>query len=275
MNPMVALLREGELTLRGLLPWSSNYAFLGQVSEGDQRAVVVYKPIRGERPLWDFPRGTLAKREVAAFEVSQALGWEFVPPTILRDGPHGIGSVQLFVNADQEAHFFTLHQDPAFQHALQSLALFDIVVNNADRKGGHCLKAGHGRIIAIDHGICFHAEPKLRTVIWDFAGQPIPADLLADLRRLRADFGQPSPSARTAWPPAPATSAARLGPAGRAATSAARLGPGVTSPISRALRPLLAPAEIAALLARLDALLTAGIFPNPPEDRRPYPWPLV
>jgi len=162
----LTLLREGALTLVGLLPWSSNYTFLGQITRGDERLPVVYKPTRGERPLWDFRRGTLAGREVAAYEVSRALGWDFIPPTVLRDGPHGVGSVQLFVTADQDAHFFTFHEDPAFRRVLQSLALFDVVVNNADRKGGHCLRVDIGRIVAIDHGLCFHVEPKLRTVIW-------------------------------------------------------------------------------------------------------------
>ncbi len=234
-----ALLVKGVLALEGLLPWSSNYTFLGTVSHGAEQAVVVYKPIRGERPLWDFPRGTLAKREVAAFEVDRALGWGLVPPTVLRDGPHGPGSVQLFVNADQDAHFFTFRADPQFRHCLQALALFDVVANNADRKGGHCLAVSPGHMIAIDQGLCFHAEDKLRTVIWDFAGEPIPADLAADLRRLQAELV------------------------------------GASSPICGRLAPLLAPEEIAALRARLSALLTAGCFPVPPTDRRPYPWPLL
>jgi len=233
------ILKEGRLTLTGLLPWSSNYTFLGQVSLGNAQMAVVYKPIRGERPLWDFPHGTLARREVAAYELSAALGWELVPATVLRSGPHGLGSVQRFVAVDQEAHFFTFHQDPAFRHVLQALALFDIIANNADRKAGHCLRAGQGRIIAIDNGLCFHTEPKLRTVIWDFAGEPIPFDLEADLRRLSVELAD------------------------------------AHSQICRQLAPLLANAEIQALRARLDALLKAGRFPHPPEDRRPYPWPLV
>ena len=233
------ILQGGTLTLEGMLPWSSNSTFLGRVSGDGEEALVVYKPIRGERPLWDFPRGTLALREVAAYAVSQALHWDFVPPTVLRDGPHGSGAVQLFVEVDQEAHFFTFHQDPSYHCALQQLALFDVVVNNADRKGGHCLGAGQGRIWAIDHGVCFNVEPKLRTVIWDFAGQSIPVELLADLVRLQGDI------ART------------------------------DSVSSRQLGSLLAPKEVTALRMRLASLLSAGRFPEPPEDRRPFPWPLV
>ena len=119
---LLSLLGGGELTLAGLIPWSSNYTFLGEVSRGDESAPVVYKPIRGEQPLFDFPRNTLAKREVAAFVVSRALGWDLVPPTVLRTGPHGRGSVQIFVNVDQDAHFFTFRDDPAFSHVLQALA---------------------------------------------------------------------------------------------------------------------------------------------------------
>jgi uncharacterized repeat protein (TIGR03843 family) len=222
-----------------MLPWSSNSTFLGRVIEGDQEALVVYKPIRGERPLWDFPRGTLALREVAAYVVSQALHWGFVPPTVLRDGPHGPGAVQLFVEVDQEAHFFTFHQDPAYQCALQQLALFDVVVNNADRKGGHCLGAGAGRLWAIDHGVCFNVEPKLRTVIWDFAGQPIPRELAADLARFQGELTKADCSAL------------------------------------QQLGTLLSTKEVTAMRMRLASLLASGHFPEPPEDRRPFPWPLV
>jgi hypothetical protein len=236
---LLGLLGGGELTLAGLIPWSSNYTFLGEVSLGDESAPVVYKPIRGEQPLFDFPRNTLAKREVAAFVVCRALGWGLVPPTVLRTGPHGRGSVQIFVNVDQDAHYFTFRDDPAFSHVLRSLALFDLIANNADRKGGHCLRAGDGCIIAIDHGLCFHVHDKLRTVIWDFAGEPFPADLAADLTRLEADLAD---------------------------------GDGDTR---RALAGLLAADEIAALRHRVADALAAGTFPAPPEDRRPYPWPLV
>ena len=238
-NRLLELLGGGELTLAGLIPWSSNYTFLGEVSLGDESAPVVYKPIRGERPLFDFPRNTLAKREVAAYVVCRALGWDLVPPSVLRTGPHGRGSVQLFVNVDQDAHFFTFHDDPAFHHVLRALALFDLIANNADRKGGHCLRAGDGCIIAIDQGLCFHAHDKLRTVIWDFAGEPFPTDLAADVTRLELDLADADGNTR------------------------------------RDLAGLLDADEIAALRRRVAAALAAGIFPAPPEDRRPYPWPLV
>jgi len=239
IDQLLGLLSTGELTLAGLIPWSSNYTFLGEVSAGDASAPIVYKPIRGERPLFDFPRNTLAKREVASFVVCRALGWNLVPPTVLRTGPHGRGSVQLFINVDQDAHFFTFREDPIFRRALQTLALFDLIANNADRKGGHCLRAGDGCIIAIDQGLCFHAHDKLRTVIWDFASEEWPADLAADLRRLEADLADGDGSTR------------------------------------RALAALLDAGEIAALRHRVTAALAAGKFPAPPEDRRPYPWPLV
>jgi uncharacterized repeat protein (TIGR03843 family) len=200
---------------------------------------VVYKPTRGEQPLWDFPRNTLAKREVAAYVVCRALGWDLVPPTVLRAGPHGRGSVQLFVGVDQDANFFTFRDEPTFRHALQTLALFDVITNNADRKGGHCLRAGDGCIVAIDQGLCFHVEDKLRTVIWDFAGEPIPADLAADLGRLAADLED------------------------------------ADSDTVRALARLLDAGELAVFRRRIAAALDAGFYPDPPEDRRPYPWPLV
>lgn len=237
---LLDLLGKGKLALDGLMPWSSNYTFLGTVSGalGDSLPVI-YKPIRGERPLWDFPRGSLAKREVAAYVVCRYLSWNFVPPTVLRGGPHGRGSVQLFVECDQDAHFFTIREDPAFRHSLQALTLFDIITNNADRKGGHCLRAGDSCIVAIDQGLCFHVEPKLRTVIWDFAGEPIPTDLSDDLRRFQATLQPPE------------------------------------HPALAQLRDLLHDDEISAIEQRIDALLDAGHFPHPPEDRRAYPWPLV
>ncbi len=183
-DQLLELLREGPLTPVGRIPWSSNYTLLGYIADGPQQVAVIYKPKRGERPLWDFPCGTLARRETAAYLVSRALRWNLVPPTVLRRGPYGVGSVQLFADADQDAHFFTFQHDPAFRRVLQALALFDVICNNADRKAGHCLALGPGRIVAIDQGLCFHVERKLRTVIWNFAGQRIPAALHADLHAL-------------------------------------------------------------------------------------------
>ena len=173
------LLAEGELEVLGRLPWSSNYSFLAAVRlRGiDQRAV--YKPGRGERPLWDYPGG-LFRREVAAYELSAALGLGIVPETVLRQkGPHGQGSVQRFIDADFAEHYFTLLNEPVYHAQLRRIAAFDLLANNGDRKGGHLIIDRERRIWAIDHGLCFHADPKLRTVMWDFAGEELPAEVLA------------------------------------------------------------------------------------------------
>lgn len=165
------------------MPWSSNVTLLAELALGDATALAVYKPQRGERPLWDFPPG-LGKREVAAYLLSEALGWALVPPTVLREGPHGEGSLQLFVQADFEQHYLTLLERSEHRVRLQQICVFDLLANNADRKSGHCLLGSDGCVYAIDNGLTFHADPKLRTVIWDFGGQPIPAAMLEDLRRL-------------------------------------------------------------------------------------------
>jgi len=165
------------------MPGSSNAIFLVELACDGTTALAVYKPERGERPLWDFPAG-LFRREVAAYRLSEALAWDLVPPTIERDGPYGAGSFQLFVAADFSQHYFTLREDAAHGDRLRRICLFDLVANNADRKAGHCLLGPDGRIYAIDNALTFHAEPKLRTVIWDFGGDPIDAALLTDVRRL-------------------------------------------------------------------------------------------
>jgi hypothetical protein len=181
----VELLARGEIALKGRLPWSSNATFLVEVALGPERALAVYKPLRGERPLWDFPRG-LYRREIAAYQLSEALGWGLVPPTLERDGPHGRGSLQLFVDAVFEEHYFTLRERPEHRAALERICAFDLLANNADRKGGHCLLGRDGRVYAIDNGLCFHADPKLRTVLWDFAGEPMPGAVRRSARRLAA-----------------------------------------------------------------------------------------
>ena len=186
----LTVLAEGEVEVKGRMPWSSNGTFLVEVSHDGTCQLGVYKPGRGERPLWDFPRG-LYRREAAAWVVSDALGWDLVPLTIVRDGPFGEGSLQQFVPADFEQHYFTLLEDEAHHDALRAICAFDIVVNNTDRKGGHCLLGEDGRIWAIDNGLCFHPDPKLRTVIWDFGGEAVPRRLLDDLGRFAA-----SPPAR-------------------------------------------------------------------------------
>lgn|SRR5215207_9699672 len=170
------------------MPWSSNATFLVNVTSGESCARAIYKPIRGERPLWDFPSG-LHRREVAAWELSEALGWSLVPPTVLREGPFGEGSVQLFVAADFEQHYFTLHEGrPDLHDRLRTVCAFDLVVNNTDRKSGHVLLGLDGHVWGIDHGLCFAIEPKLRTVIWDFAGEPVPEAVVEAVTPLAADI---------------------------------------------------------------------------------------
>lgn len=169
------------------MPWSSNATFLvGLEVDGEEVLQAVYKPYRGERELWDFPDG-LYRREVAAYVVSDFLGWRLVPETIVRhDLPFGTGSLQRFVDADFGQHYFTLLERPECGDALRSIAVFDILVNNADRKGGHCLIDDDGHVWGIDNGLCFHRQHKLRTVVWDFAGETVDDTLLDDVRRLAA-----------------------------------------------------------------------------------------
>jgi hypothetical protein len=230
----LSVLASGELELLGLLPNSSNYTFLARVRTPEREVLAVYKPRRGETPLWDFPRGTLCQREVAAYLIARELGWPDIPPTLLRTGPEGAGSVQLFVEFDPAEHYFTLEgtRDDVFRR----VAVFDLIVNNADRKGGHCLLASDGTIWVVDHGVCFHQDPKLRTVIWRFARQPIEPGLLADLTRLRE-----------------------------------RLEQGL---LRDELAELLSDQELDALSDRIRTLIDGGAFPEPGPGR-PYPWPPV
>ncbi len=175
------------IEIEGRLPWSSNLTFLVRLGhQGEAPLFGVYKPARGERSLWDFPDG-LYRREVAAYALSEALGWGIVPPTVVRDGPFGPGSLQLFVEADYEQHYFTIADEGADADALETFCAFDVVANNADRKSGHVLRAPDGRLWAIDHGLCFHAQHKLRTVIWEFAGEPVPVAIADDLERFGRD----------------------------------------------------------------------------------------
>lgn len=171
------ILSEGEIEILGRMPYSSNATFLVDVTLENDMVKGIYKPLKGERPLWDFPPG-LYKREIATYELSEQLGWSVVPPTIEREGPHGIGSVQLFVDADFSQHHFTLVEDPKYHADLRKLCALDFLANNTDRKAGHCLLSKWGRIYGIDHGLCFSTEFKLRTVIWDFAGERIDNDLI-------------------------------------------------------------------------------------------------
>ena len=174
---VATLLHHGEVEILGRMPWSSNATYLCQLTGGAEELHAIYKPRRGERPLWDFPSG-LDHREVAAYELSHALGWDIVPMTVLREGPLGIGSLQRFVEADVEQHYFTLYENESLHDQLRTMCAFDLVGNNTDRKSGHCLLGVDGRIQGIDHGLMFHQEFKLRTVIWEFGGEAVPAPLL-------------------------------------------------------------------------------------------------
>ncbi|HUY66404.1 MAG TPA: SCO1664 family protein [Acidimicrobiales bacterium] len=189
LDSAIDQLRTAELTVAGRLPWSSNLTFLVTLEDGGPEPLnAVYKPARGEQSLWDFPGG-LYRREVAAFALSEGLGWGLVPPTVERDdGPFGPGSLQLFVEADYGQHYFTLFDQGGHDAVLRTTCAFDVVANNADRKSGHVLLGPDGRLWAIDHGLCFHHQPKLRTVIWDFADEPVPGDLLADLDGLASSL---------------------------------------------------------------------------------------
>ncbi|MHB8509787.1 MAG: SCO1664 family protein [Candidatus Dormibacteria bacterium] len=234
-SSVLATLGSGPIEIVGLLPYSSNRTLLARCGTGDEEILAIYKPAAGERPLWDFPSGTLYRREVAAFEVASALGWDFVPPTVCRDeAPFGPGSVQLFIDHDPDEHYFTLLT--SHPREFKQLALFDLLCNNADRKGGHCLRAADGRLWAIDHGLTFHVEPKVRTVIWDFAGSAIPA---ADRRA--------------------------VGRLGRALDD---------SPLAVRLAALTSTEEVAALRHRADRLAQPGRFPAPGSSWA-FPWPLV
>lgn len=182
-DQILGILREADLVIEGRMPWSSNATFLCELRVPGTESVLgraVYKPHQGERPLWDFPDG-LYQREVAAYELARAIGWPVVPPTIVREGSFGIGSLQWFIDADFEQHHFTLMTDEANHDQLRRMCAFDLVANSTDRKGGHILIDDDGHLWGIDNGLCLHSEFKLRTVIWDFAGEPIPAELIEDL----------------------------------------------------------------------------------------------
>ena len=180
------LLQTGEIDLEGRMLDASNVTLVGTIRSGDVGGECVYKPVAGERPLWDFPDGTLAGREISAFLVSEATGWRVVPPTVLREGPFGPGMVQLWIDGDEDVDLaeFVRRDDPA----LRRMAVFDAVVNNADRKGGHIIPMPDGHVYGVDHGICFSVDPKLRTLLWRWAGRPIPLASLEVLERLAEDL---------------------------------------------------------------------------------------
>ena len=233
-DQLSGVLVQGEITSPDLIPQGSNDTFLVTVSDGLQTRDAVYKPRRGERPLWDFPSGTLYQREYAAYLVSQALSWDFIPCTVIREGPYGIGSLQEFIDADPQSNYFTLREECLEE--LERIALFDCLSNNADRKASHCFKDWGGRIWSIDHGLTFHQEHKLRTVIWDFAQEPISGHLLEHVAGLLESLSSP------------------IG-------------------LTKELAPLLAQEELAALRRRLERLLSSGRFPSHDPNRRNVPWP--
>jgi Phosphatidylinositol 3- and 4-kinase len=227
-------LRESQTT--GSIRWSSNSTYLVSISDEDITCPAIYKPQRGERPLWDFPDGTLCYREYAAFIISEGLAWDIVPPTVLRDGPRGLGSMQLYIPHNTDFNYFSL--DAAYAPQLQRITAFDYVINNADRKGGHCLVDDNNHVWGIDHGIGFHSAPKLRTVIWDFAGQPIPEAILKDLENLFCQIEDK------------------------------------TSTLALCMAELLDHTEVNAFMARLRKLLQRREYPRPGPGPN-YPWPPV
>jgi len=226
-------LASARVTDHGLLPRGSNDVFAAELEGEAQTILAIYKPRRGEAPLWDFPDGSLYKREYAAFLVSRALGWYLVPPTVIRKGPYGVGSFQWFVHPVNERMADTLAGINTFD--LQRVAAFDQVTNNADRKLGHFLRGAGDHLWVVDHGLTFHAAPKLRTVLWDFAGRPVPEPIVADLAALAVELGQ-------------------------------------GGKLRNGLRNLLHEEEVEALDGRLHALLADPVFTFP-QTRRSVPWP--
>jgi hypothetical protein len=230
------IMNSGNITVHGQFLRGSNYTFLARVEKENKRVEAVYKPARGEQPLWDFPERSLGKREAAAYEVSRYLGWDLVPPTVYRakSAPLGPGSLQVFFRHDPLIHFFSLSEED--RRKMLPVCVFDCLVNNADRKGGHILQDEDGHLWCIDQGLCFHTEDKLRTVIWDFAGEEIPGVLLEDVQRM---------------------------------------GTGLTrgGDLARSLKSLLEPAEIGALRLRCTAMIQHPFLPVYDHSRRMVPYP--
>jgi hypothetical protein len=231
----LTLLSAGDLSVEGRLVDASNATFYCAVERDGRSAACVYKPIAGERPLWDFPDGTLAEREVAAYEVAVAMGLSIVPPTVLRDGPVGPGMVQLWIDVDESvvvARFMRRRDVELLRH----VAVLDAVINNADRKGGHLLPTTAGHVYAVDHGVSFHVEDKLRTVLWQWAGARLPASICATLVDVRA---------------------------------------ALDGALGERLGELLTRREVARTKSRVDRLLAGGRHPEPSGDWPPVPWPPI
>lgn len=233
---VIATLINGTLTLHGMFLHGSNYTFLARVQSGGDQVEAVYKPAKGEQPLWDFPASSLGKREAAAYEVSAFLGWDLIPPTVYRrrKAPLGPGSLQVYFRHDPLDHYFNLPTE--LKPRLIQVAVLDVLINDADRKGGHVLLDETGHLWCIDQGLCFHEQDKLRTVIWDFAGQAVPGNLLEDIRKL-LDSLQPE------------------------------------SDMFVRLTPLLSPVEISALGQRCLSLLEHPILPEYDPRKRLVPYP--
>jgi uncharacterized repeat protein (TIGR03843 family) len=231
------LLTEGELDVKGRLVDASNATLYCEISAGGAVAACVYKPVAGERPLWDFPDGTLAGRELAAYAVSRAAGWNVVPPTVYRDGPFGPGMCQLWIDADTSVDLLALARRSDHQ-GLRQMAVFDAVVNNADRKIGHLLPIPDGHLYGCDHGVCFATEYKLRTVLWQWRGKRLPDPAVAALRRLQELLVD-------------------------------------GCELAAELEPWLTPGEIDATRKRVDLLAEHKVYPFPPTDWPAVPWPPV
>ena len=232
MTDTLRLLRDGELCVEGRLYDASNATLYCTVTLDGVTAACVHKPVVGERPLWDFPDGTLAYREVAAYAVSVATGWDIVPPTVLRDGPFGIGMCQLWIDVEEGVDLAALARSDHPQ--LRRMAVFDAIVNNADRKGGHLLPTPSGHIYGVDHGVCFSVEDKLRTLLWRWRGKRLPDEAIDVLSALRAEL---------------------------------------EGPLGDALGGLLHRDEVDATIERVDRLLRTGRHPQPSEEWPPVPWP--
>ncbi len=235
VDAALALLRDGLLEIEGRLIDASNATLYCSVSCDGLDAACVYKPVAGERPLWDFPDGTLAAREVAAYTVSAATPWLIVPPTVYRDGPLGPGMVQLWIGIDDSVDVVTLVRRAAHEQ-LRRIAVFDAVVNNADRKGGHLLPTCEGHVYGVDHGVTFHSDPKLRTLLWHWAGEPLDDEAVDALSELRAQL---------------------------------------EGPLGERLHQLLTPREVRRTIRRVDHLLTARSYPLPSDARPAIPWPPI
>ncbi len=233
VDDALVLLANAELSIEGRLVDASNATLYCSASFDGVTAACVYKPVSGERPLWDFPDGTLAEREVAAYEVSASTGWLIVPPTVYRDGPLGPGMVQLWIDTDDQIDLIGILRSRTSEK-LRRMAAFDAVINNADRKGGHILPTRGGHLYGVDHGVTFHAEAKLRTILWQWAGDPLTDEALECVRELYRDLD---------------------------------------GALGERLHELLTVREVRRIGRRIELLLKSGCYPQPANDRPAIPWP--